>query len=113
MNEAYSRVIIDKKLREAGWDIENSSQIVFEDHGDAGRADYVLKDTSGHAIALIEAKRPEVDPYSAKKQAFDYVQAQYPKVRFVYLANDKLVYLWDLDGEAMLLLYRHFSPKKT
>ncbi len=98
MNEAYSRVIIDKKLRGAGWDIENSSQVVFEDHGDAGRADYVLKDTSGHAIALIEAKRPEVDPYSAKKQAFDYVQAQYPKVRFVYLANDKLVYLWDLDG---------------
>lgn len=98
MNEAYSRVIIDKKLREAGWDIENSTQVIFEDHGDAGRADYVLKDTSGHAIALIEAKRPDIDPYSAKKQAFDYIQAQYPKVRFIYLANDKLVYLWDLDG---------------
>ena len=98
MNEAYSRVIIDKKLREAGWDIENSAQVIFEDHGDAGRADYVLKDTSGHAIALIEAKRPDVDPYSAKKQAFDYIQVQYPKVRFIYLANDKLVYLWDLDG---------------
>src|SRR3989344_1072364 len=98
MNEAYSRIIIDKKLREAGWDIENSSQCIFEDHGDAGRADYVLKDTSGHAIALIEAKRPDIDPYSAKKQAFDYIQAQYPKVRFIYLANDKLVYLWDLDG---------------
>lgn len=98
MNEAYSRVIIDKKLREAGWDIESSSQVIFEDHGDAGRTDYVLKDTSGHAIALIEAKRPDVDPYSAKKQAFDYVQVQYPKVRFIYLANDKLTYLWDLDG---------------
>jgi len=73
MNEAYSRIIIDKKLREAGWDIENSSQVIFEDHGDAGRADYVLKDTSGHAIALIEAKRPDIDPYSAKKQAYDYI----------------------------------------
>ena len=98
MNEAYSRVIIDKKLRAAGWDIESPAQVIFEDHGDAGRADYVLKDTSGHAIALIEAKRPDVDPYSAKKQAFDYIQVQYPKVRFIYLANDKLVYLWDLDG---------------
>lgn len=98
MSEAYSRIIIDKKLREAGWDIENSSQVIFEDHGEAGRTDYVLKDTSGHAIALIEAKRPEIDPYSAKKQAFDYIQAQYPKVRFIYLANDKLIYLWDLDG---------------
>lgn len=98
MNEAYSRVIIDRKLRETGWDIENPSQVIFEDHGDAGRTDYVLKDTSGHAIALIEAKRPDIDPYSAKKQAYDYVQAQYPNIRFIYLANDKLVYLWDLDG---------------
>lgn len=98
MNEAYSRVIIDKKLRAAGWDIESPVQVVFEDHGDAGRTDYVLKDTAGHALALIEAKRPDIDPYSAKKQAYDYVQLQYPKVRFIYLANDKLTYLWDLDG---------------
>jgi type I restriction enzyme R subunit len=98
MNEAYSRVIIDKKLRQAGWDIENPSFVVFEDHTDAGRADYVLKSSAGHAIALIEAKRPDIDPYTAKKQAFDYIQAQYPKVRFIYLANDKLIYLWDLDG---------------
>jgi type I restriction enzyme R subunit len=98
MQEAYSRVIIDRKLREAGWNIEDSAQVVFEDHGDAGRADYVLKDSLGHAIALIEAKRPDIDPYTAKKQAFDYVQVQYPKVKFIYLANDKLVYLWDLDG---------------
>ena len=98
MNEAYSRVIIDRKLRETGWDIENPSEVIFEDHGDAGRTDYVLKDTSGHAIALIEAKRPDIDPYSAKKQAYDYVQAQYPNIRFIYLANDKLVYQWDLDA---------------
>ena len=98
MQEAYSRVIIDRKLREAGWNIEDPAQVVFEDHGEAGRADYVLKDSSGHAIALIEAKRPDIDPYTAKKQAFDYVEVQYPKVRFIYLANDKLLYLWDLDG---------------
>jgi type I restriction enzyme R subunit len=98
MQEAYSRVIIDRKLREAGWDIEDSSQVVFEDHGDAGRADYVLKDSAGHAVALIEAKRPDIDPYTAKKQALDYIEVQYPKVRFIYLANDKLIYLWDLDG---------------
>jgi type I restriction enzyme, R subunit len=98
MNEAYSRIIIDKKLREAGWDIENNNQVVFEDHSDAGRADYVLKDSAGRAVALIEAKRPDIDPYSAKKQAFDYIQLQYPNIRYIYLANDKLVYLWDLDG---------------
>lgn len=98
MSEAYSRVIIDKKLREAGWEIENNTQVIFEDHSDAGRADYVLKDDAGRAVALIEAKRPDIDPYSAKKQAFDYIQSQYPNIRYIYLANDKIIYLWDLDG---------------
>src|SRR4051794_12697394 len=98
MNEAYSRVIIDKKLRQAGWNIEDQQQVVFEDHGSAGRADYVLKDHAGRALAVIEAKHPDIDPYSAKKQAFDYRQAQYPQAPFIYLANDKLVYLWDLEG---------------
>jgi predicted type IV restriction endonuclease len=37
MQEAYSRVIIDRKLREAGWNIEDPAQVVFEDHGEAGR----------------------------------------------------------------------------
>src|SRR5689334_15218408 len=98
MNEAFSRVIIDKKLREAGWNIEDSQQVVFEDHGSAGRADYVLKDQAGRALVIIEAKHPNIDPYSAKKQALDYKEAQYPQVRFIYLANDKLIYLWDLEG---------------
>ena len=60
--EAFSRVVIDRKLREAGWDIEDDSQVVFEDHGSAGRADYVLKDSKGMPIAVIEAKSPDIDP---------------------------------------------------
>jgi type I restriction enzyme R subunit len=112
MNEAYSRVLIDKKLREAGWDIEDPAQVTFEDHGDAGRADYILKDSAGNAIALIEAKRPDIDPYSAKKQAYDYIQAQYPKIRFVYLANDKLIYLWDLDGGGDALVVPAFYAQE-
>lgn len=100
--EAYSRVVIDRKLREAGWDIEDSNQVVFEDHGTAGRADYVLKDTKGMPIAVIEAKAPEIDPYTAKKQARDYVEQQYPQVTFVYLANSEKIYFWDLaHGDAM------------
>jgi type I restriction enzyme, R subunit len=94
--EAYSRVVIDRKLREAGWDIEDHNQVVFEDHGSVGRADYVLKDSSGKALALIEAKSPDIDPYSAKKQAHDYVQLQYPNVDYIYLANDHITYFWDI-----------------
>lgn len=100
--EAYSRVVIDRKLREAGWDIEDESQVIFEDHGDAGRSDYVLKDSKGIPIAIIEAKSHSIDPYNAKKQARDYVELQYPQVDFIYLANDEKIYFWDLGhGDAV------------
>ncbi len=101
MNETYSRVVIDRKLREAGWDIEDQNQVIFEDHGKAGRADYILKDKNGKPLALIEAKSPDIDPYSAKKQAFDYVESQYKnQIHFIFLANDHLIYLWDLSAES-------------
>ena len=100
--EAFSRVVIDRKLREAGWDIEDSSQVVFEDHGSAGRADYVLKDSKGMPLAVIEAKSPDIDPYNAKKQARDYVELQYPMADYIYLANDNKIYFWDLThGDAV------------
>lgn len=100
--ESYSRVVIDRKLREVGWDIENSDQVVFEDHGNVGRADYVLKDSTGKPIAIIEAKAPGIDPYSAKNQAYNYVKSQYPSVDYIYLANDNIIYLWDLGhGDAI------------
>lgn len=100
--EAYSRIIIDRKLREAGWDIEDEDQVVFEDHGTAGRADYVLKDSKGRPIAIIEAKSPNIDPYTAKKQARDYVELQYPMTDYIYLANDEKIYFWDLgQGDAV------------
>lgn len=101
-SEAFSRVVIDRKLREAGWDIEDSSQVIFEDHGAAGRSDYVLKDSSGMPIAVIEAKAPDIDPYTAKKQARDYVELQYPMADYIYLANDNKIYFWDLgSGDAI------------
>lgn len=100
--EAFSRVVIDRKLREAGWDIEDANQVIFEDHGAAGRSDYVLKDASGMPIAVIEAKSPDIDPYTAKKQARDYVEQQYPTAGYVYLANDHKLYFWDLShGDAV------------
>lgn len=101
-SEAKSRVVIDRKLREAGWGIEDSNQVVFEDHGIAGRSDYVLKDSRGMPIAVIEAKSPETDPYTAKNQARAYVEQQYPTVEYIYLANDHKIYFWDLSrGDAV------------
>ena len=105
LKEAYSRVVIDRKLREAGWDIENPNQVSFEVHGDAGRADYVLKDDRGKPIALIEAKSPEIDPYAAKQQAKNYAVAQFKgQIDFIFLANDHLIYFWDQNyGDAQVV----------
>ena len=95
-NEAFSRVVIDQKLKESGWDITDSNQVAFEDHGVVGRADYILKDKNGNPVALIEAKAPSIDPYSAKQQALNYIETQYKgKIDYIYLANDHLIYFWD------------------
>jgi len=104
MGEAYSRAVIDQKLKEAGWNILDQNQVVFEDHGIAGRADYVLKDKLGRPIALIEAKKPDIDPYSAKQQALNYAETQYKgKIDYIFLANDHIIYLWDFQtgGDAL------------
>lgn len=94
--EAYSRVVIDQQLKDAGWNITDENQVIFEDHGVVGRADYVLKDKHGKPVALIEAKAPDIDPYTAKKQALDYAETQYKgKIDYIYLANDHLIYFWD------------------
>lgn len=99
MSEAFSRVIIDQKLKDAGWDLSDPSQVVFEDHGIAGRADYVLKDKHGRAVALIEAKKPEIDPYIAKQQALNYAETQYKgQIDYIYLANDHIIYFWDYNN---------------
>lgn len=95
-NEAYSRAVIDKQLEAVGWNVTDLNQVVFEDHGSVGRADYVLKDKNGQPIALIEAKSPAIDPYTAKQQAYNYAETQYTnKIDFIFLANDKLTYFWD------------------
>lgn len=41
--EADTRIIIDRLLREAGWDIENKSFVSTEEPSADGRADYGKK----------------------------------------------------------------------
>jgi type I site-specific restriction endonuclease len=83
--ETDARIIIDRLLREAGWDVEDKAQVSTEEPaadpqspsapGESGRADYVLKDSRSRPLAVIEAKRFSIDPYSAKDQARAYAQS--------------------------------------
>ena len=90
-NEADARILIDALLREAGWNpadkmqvrtevpiaaslMESTSVIREEPVRAYVRCDYVLHDTDGHPLAVIEAKSGGIDPYIAKQQALPYAK---------------------------------------
>lgn len=97
--EADARMVIDKLLELAGWQIINKAQVATEEPGSEGRADYLLKDSRSRPLAVIEAKRFTVDPYTAKGQAESYARAL--GAPFVLLSNGHEHYFWDYaDGDA-------------
>jgi type I site-specific restriction endonuclease len=54
--------------------IINKNQVSTEEATADGRADYLLKNSRTQPLAVIEAKRFSIDPYSAKAQAKAYAQ---------------------------------------
>lgn len=136
--EADARIIIDDLLRIAGWDPVDKSQVRAEvsiggiakesgptwgsltvadvvrelpdgDQVPTGRADYVLLDQSGKPLAVIEAKRRAIDPYTAKQQALP--MAQRLGAPFIFLTNGDIVYFWDYQAEDARPVSTFFSRK--
>jgi type I site-specific restriction endonuclease len=81
LNEAQTRyVIIDPALRDAGWNLDDRTQVGFEipvDGYDAkpwnGVTDYCLYAPSGEVIGVVEAKRCSRNPREADEQPRNYV----------------------------------------
>src|SRR6266404_2166168 len=92
--EAFSRVLIDQALRESNWDILDEHRVRFEVDGSSGRVDYVLSGDRG-ALCVLEAKRPDLDPYDAKEQARGY--AENLRAPFVILSNGKEHWFWNYE----------------
>jgi len=116
MKEAKARIKINKLLEESGWIffddkgkpaniiLENNTkitQIKLDEFGDNfektsnGFIDYLLLDDKGFPLIILEAKKEEINPLSAKEQARKYATSQ--NCRFVILTNGNLHYLWDLE----------------
>lgn len=93
MRETDARILIDRQLRQAGWDIEDKNQVSTEETSQTGRADYILKDSRSRALAVVEAKRFSVDPASAKQQALAYAESI--NSDFIFLSNGEEIYFWD------------------
>lgn len=102
-SEADARIVIDQLLRDAGWNITDKSQVSTEEPSTDGRADYLLKNTRTQPLAVVEAKRFSIDPYSAKGQAKAYAESL--SAPFVILSNGREHYFWDYaDGDARPIL---------
>src|SRR5258708_616840 len=93
--EADARIVIDRLLRQAGWDIENKSIVSTEHPAADGRADYLLKNQRTRPLAIVESKRFSADPYSAKAQAREYALS-FP-VPFILLSNGREHYFWEYE----------------
>lgn len=98
MKEAGSRIIIDKLLRESGWVLpgdDGKENVEPELGNEKGEADYVLMDSKGFPLCVIEAKRDLKSPLDGKEQARGYADSL--NCRFVILSNGIQHYQWDLE----------------
>ena len=102
--EAFSRILIDKALEFSGWDLLNPQQVQFELHAGNGRADYLLKDSLGRVLCVLEAKREGLDPYDAKEQARGY--AENLKAPLIILSNGREHWFWNYERADQRDAYR-------
>jgi type I restriction enzyme R subunit len=103
-NEAFSRILIDKALEASSWNLLNDQQIQFEYNNTSGRADYLLKDSLGRVLCVLEAKREDLDPYDAKEQARGY--AENLKAPFIILSNGREHWFWNYERADQRDAYR-------
>jgi type I restriction enzyme, R subunit len=130
--EADARILIDDQLRIAGWNPADKSQVLTEvaassDNGvfrasaqgpgsvtvrdvrPALRADYVLLDQRGRPLAILEAKKQAIQPYTAKQQALPY--AKQIGAPFIFLTNGELIYFWDYQNDDARIVNSFFSRR--
>ncbi len=98
--EAFSRVVIDGLLKEVGWDLVDGRSVRYEYQlPDGTRADYVLCDRHGRAMAVVEAKRAAKNLQEAAEQGRAYAR-HLQDVPYAFLANGEEILFWDYETEA-------------
>jgi type I restriction enzyme R subunit len=106
-NEAFSRVRVDALLKDVGWSLTDGRSVRFEvPCPDGSRADYVLSDRHGRALAVVEAKRAAINPAEAADQAISY--ARQLNTPFVFMTNGEEVFFWEPAKEAHPRAVRSF-----
>lgn len=115
--------IIDNRLKQAGWNIDDRTQVVEEfdiiiDHNLAQEAptpyaghqysDYVLLGKDGKPLAVVEAKKTAVDAGLGREQAKQYCyniqSTQGGELPFCFYTNGHDIYFWNIGN---------YPPKKV
>ncbi len=125
MNEAKTRKeLIDIQLMDAGWNIDDRSQVSIEFDINVGLpngisepqtpyqghqfSDYVLHGKDGKVLAVVEAKKTSVDAELGREQAKQYCQNIQKEaggeLPFCFYTNGHEIYFWDLGN---------YPPKKV
>jgi len=128
--EAKARIKINQLLQEAGWrffdETGKLANIVLENNAKftqtrlnelgedfenttKGFIDYLLLDDKGFPFIVLEAKKENIHPLSAKEQARKYAQSQ--NCRFIILSNGNQHYLWDLQRGNPNIISKFPSPE--
>ena len=92
--EGRARLNITRMIEAAGW--KYREEAITGRRGGDGFADYLLLDGDDQAAALLEAKRSDTPPLSAKEQARDYADSI--GIKHVFLSNGELHYHWVTDS---------------
>lgn len=116
MKEAAARIKINKLLEAAGWrffpegklsaNIQLEPKVTIKiseldalgndfEKTAKGFIDFLLLDSRGFPLIVLEAKAEDKNPLVGKEQARKYARSQ--NCRFVILSNGNLHYFWDLD----------------
>ena len=82
----------------------------FEKTG-KGFIDFLLLDTRGFPLIVLEAKSESKDPLVGKEQARKYARSQ--NCRFVMLSNGNLHYFWDLERGNPYLVTSFPTPESV
>lgn len=116
--------IIDSMIATAGWNVAggkastNDVAKEFEVDGQAGLTgrgfvDYVLMDSDGSPLAVIEAKKASVDPERGRKQAALYADAlerRFGQRPVIFYTNGYDVWMWDdVSGYPPRKVYGYYS----
>jgi type I restriction enzyme, R subunit len=113
MKEAGSRIIIDKLLSDSRWTLpgdDGKVNVELEVSNKKGVADYVLMDSSGFPVCVIEAKRELKSPLDGKEQARGYADAL--NCRFIILSNGVNHYQWDIEQGSPFVIDQFPSQKQ-